>query len=1039
MLDAIIRGALSNRLLVLSAAVLLLALGLYNAHRAPVDVFPNFAPPEVFIQTEAPGFAPHDVEQQVTFPLENALLGLSGVQDVRSTSIAGASAVTVIFQDNTNIWRDRQLVSEALSAARNLPAGIRPRMVPVTSAIGLIMDIGMTEAHPKTPYQLRTLADWLVRRRLLAVPGVAGVTVYGGEVKQYQVRVSPARLASYGLTLSDVLRATAEVSTLSSGGFYHGPGQDLVIHANGLATSVDQLRQSVVAVRQGVPLTLGEVADVRLGQAPPIGGASINGGPGVVLQVFKQPWADTVPLTQAVQAALQGLRPGLPRGLRIYPDLFSQASFINSSQHELRLAMLEGGLLVVFVLLLFLRSGRAAAISLIAIPLSLAVAVFILVEFGASINTMTLGGLVLALGEVVDDAIIDVENILRRLRQQVASAGRVVTGVPLRTLVYEASREVRGSVVFATLIVMVVFGPVFFLHGVEGRIFRPLAEVYVLSTAASLLVALTVTPVLAYWWLPRVAETSGENRLVAALHARYRGLLARTMPHPRAAAVVSLSAAALALVAVPFLGGSFLPAFNEGNAIVHMTSLPGTSLRENLQVGERLEKAVLRIPGVVSMDQRAGRAALGEDVVGLNSSEFDVRFRAGASRSATLNRIRRLKKRFPAFQWDIEQFISERMSEVLSGSRADVAVQVYGPSLDQLQRIAATISNELNHTPGALDVSLQRQTQVPELQVDLNRAAAAAYGLRSGDVTNFVRTAFFGAQVGEIYEGERRFALVVRLPRGAKENLAAISSAMINTPAGPPIPLSDVANISIAPAPDTITRENGSRMMTVSCNVSGGNLTGFVHRVQYEINRDVHLPPGYYLRYAGAYESRTAAGRLLLGLGAAALALVIVLLLLAFQRQHTPPSEAVRAASLVLFTLPMAFVGGVAAVLISRGNISVATLIGFITLLGITARNGIMLVSHYRHLEDSEGEAFGASLVLRGAEERLLPILMTACATGLALLPILLGGQQPGRELEFPMALVIAGGLLTSTALNLLVMPTLYLRFAKAPAQLVRQ
>ena len=1034
MLNAIIHWSLGHRLAVLAGAAAILAFGTYESISAPIDVFPQFAPPQVVIQTEAPGYAPLQVEQQVTRPLEYALLGLGSVQDVRSSSITGLSVITVIFNEDSNIWTDRQLVGEALGVVSVLPPRVnRPRLAPVTSPIGIIEVIGITSTQPhdstipganddmrsdQDPCLARTLADWVIRPRLLAVPGVANVTIYGGLEKQYQVVISPSQLRNYNLSLEQVMSATAQSNAQGTGGFFTTPGQQLVIHTSGQIADLDQLRKSTVAIRNGTPIKLGEIGEVRFGASPAIGGASINGGPGLILQVMKQPWADTVATTRAVDSALSDLAPTLPHNVEIHPGLFKQADFIQSTTLELKTAILEGGLLVAIILFVFMRSVRSASISLIAIPLSLLTAVLILVRSGASLNSMTLGGLVLALGEVVDDAIIDVENISRRLRENRSRTDPL----PIWRVVYLASTEVRDSVVYATFIVALVFLPIFFLSGVEGRIFTPLAEAYILSTLASLLVALTVTPVLSFWLLPQVAH-AGDNRLVSTVKRAYEKLISRTLSHARVIGIASLVASAIALATVPFMGGEFLPALNEDNAVLHMVGLPGLSLEQVLLSGQHLERALLRVPEITSVDQRAGRAELGEDTNDLNYSELDVRFKAGRRPKAqVIADLRRVTDGFPGFVWSTNQYISERMDEVLSGSTSDVVMKVFGPDLEVLDRISAEIQQVAAEVPGVADLQRVEQTETPQLDIRFDREAAQAYGLTSDQVASAVQTAFLGTSVGTVLEDQMSFDLVVKFPDRQKADLQTIKDTLIDA-GNAKVPLREIAQVNIAPAPSAIARENGTRVMVVQSNVENRDLVGFVTDLRSRLQRSVSLPTGYRLEFGGQFESRARAARLIELLGIAALGGIVLLLYSAF--------SSFRDTFLVLFNVPMAFVGGVAAVLLSGANVSIATLIGFITLFGITTRNGIMLITHYQHLQREEGEQFNAGMVLRGASERLLPILMTALATGLALLPVAVTPNRPGRELEQPMAIVILGGLVTSTILNLLVMPTLFLRYGR--------
>lgn len=1030
MLNAVIRWSLRNRALVLALAAGVLFLGAYTAQRAPVDVFPRFAPPQVVLQTEAPGFPPGQVEQEVTFPLEYALLGLNGVEDVRSSSIAGLSVITIVFRSGTSLWVDRELVSQALAAASSLPPGAGPpRLAPATSAIGLIQVVGLSSQAPPSQaraFALRSYANWVVRPRLLAVPGVANVTVYGGLPMQYEAVVSPARLRQYHLTLQQIVTAVRDSTAQGAGGFFETPGQDLVIHARGQIATLQQLRDSVVAMRNGVPITLGQVAGIRYGAPPRIGGATINGRAGIVMQVFEQPGASTVPVTQAVDRALAGLAHNLPAGVRLHPALFRQSDFIRASIGDLRTAMWEGGILVVLVLLLFLRSWRASLISVIAMPLSLLIAILILAAAGATLNTMTLGGLVLALGEVVDDAIIDVENISRRLREARSSAGPA----SIFNLVYHASAEVRDSVVHATLAVALVFLPIFFLSGLEGRIFTPLGEAYILSTLSSLLVALTVTPVLAFWLLPGDPRLAAGREAGFTVHLKrgYRKLIAGTLSHPRAIGAASLATAAVAVIALPFMGGAFLPDFNQDSLIVHMASVAGSSLRANLAAGAAFERQLLRLPGVASADQRDGRAELGEDTTAANYSEFDVRFRPdGRSLAQLEDEVQSVTARFPEFAWSVDEPISERINEVLAGTTSAVAVKIFGPDESVLRRLAARARNLMAGVPGAAGLQLSQQVEAPQLQIQFNRRAAEAYGVTSRQMAGAIQTALVGTTVGRVFQGQRSFPLVVKLPGRLHRDLAMIRSIPIGAPdpAGGPgsVPLSAVARIGVVPGLAIINHENGSRVVVLQSDVRGRDPVSFVNAARRKLAASLHLPAGYYITYGGQFRSRAAAIRRLQWLGIFALVGILFLLYYAFRSW--------RDAWIVIVNLPLAFIGGILAIALSGSAISVATLVGFITLFGITLRNGIMLVTHYQHLQREEGEAFGAQLVLRGASERLIPILMTALAYGLALLPILLQAGRAGGALEQPMAVVIVGGLFTSTLLNLLVVPTLYLRYGR--------
>lgn len=1055
MLNAIIRWSLRNRTLVLAVAAGLLVWGAYTAQHAAVDVLPRFAPPQVVVQTGAPGFPPRQVEQQITFPLESALLGLPGITDVRSSSITGLSTITGIFSGHSTLAVDRELVAQALAAAPPLPAAAGPpRLAPPTSAIGYIYEFGLTGAALASKagaFRARGFAEWVVRPRLLSVPGVANVTVYGGRPRQYQLVVAPERLRQYHLTLAAVVAAAGQASAQGAGGFFQTPGQDLVIHAGGQVTSLAQLRDSVVAMRHGVPVTLGAIARIQYGAPPAIGGATVNGQPAVVMQVFEQPGASTVPTTRAVERALAGLAPHLPAGLSLRRDLFSQADFIHASVGDLRGAMWEGGILVVLILLLFLRSLRGAVISIIAIPLSLLIAILILTAAGATLNAMTLGGLVLALGEVVDDSIIDVENISRRLRASSASAraqaaeptpersagrapSRLALAAPpfaqaqapppagLLALVYHASAEVRDSVVHATLSVALVFLPIFFLAGLDGRIFAPLGEAYILATLSSLLVALTLTPVLAYWLLARDGGGGGETAFAHWLKQGYSRLVRATLAHPRAIGAASLAGVIAAVITLPFMGGVFMPAFAQNNLIVHMASVPGTSLRVNLAAGAAFERAMLRQPGVVSVAQRDGRAELGEDTTPVNYTEFDVRFRGGHSMAAFQHEVQAVTARFPEFDWSMDDPTSERINEVLAGDTAPFAAKIFGPDESELQSLAARAQGLIAAVPGAADVRQSMQATARQVEIQFNRRPALSYGITSGAVTRAVRTALIGQTAGTIYRGRRRFPLVVKLPAQTHNSLAAIGSIPVRAPASAGgtsfVPLSSVAHIAIVPSLAIIHHENGQRVVTVLADVAG---TRTVSAIRRRLAASLRLPPDYYLTLTGQFQGRAAAVRRLGGLGVVALAGIMFLLFYAFR--------AWRDAWLVLLNIPLAFIGGILAVGVSGTPVSIATLIGFIALFGIALRNGIMLVTHYRHLQREEGERFSPSLIVRGASERLVPILMTALAYGLALLPIVLAGGRAGATLVQPMAIVILGGLFTATILNLLVLPTLCLRY----------
>ena len=1022
MLDHVILWSLRNRIVVLLLACLLIIFGIRAAINAPLDVFPDFAPPQVVIQTEAPGFSSVEVEQQVTLPLENSLNGTSRLANIRSSSSTGLSVITCTFEDDIEIFRARQLVTEKLNlVSAHLPPGVEePQISPISPPVGIILKISLTSSSV-SPMEMRSIADWTIRPRLLGVRGVSQVTIFGGEVKQYQVLVRPDRLSEYGLSLSDVRAAAAGANENSAAGFLQTGSQTLPIQGEGRVRTLDDLAGAVIAVRNSQPIRLRDLADVRLGPEFKVGDASTEGRPSVNLIILKQPWASTLTVTEEVESALDELQAALPSGVQLNRDIFRQADFIERSIRNIQDAMLQGGALVVLVLAIFLFSWRTGLISLTAIPLSLLAAVLVLLHTGATINTMTLGGLAIAVGEVVDDAIIDVENVLRRLRENRLKGDPA----PLLSVIYHASKEVRGSMVYATFIVALVFLPVFSLSGLAGRIFAPLGFAYVIAIMASLLVAVTVTPALCYFLLPRIASTSHDTITVRTLKRGYARLLD---PVLNRTGIVMLCACVLlagALLATQFLGGEFLPEFNEGNLIIHMTGLPGTSLQESIRVGAVAQKKLHEVPEVVKTAQQAGRAELGEDPLGPNFSEVDVRLReTDRRRDAVLDDVRARLVDIPGFTFGVKQFISERIEEVLSGTTATIAIKVFGPDLEVLRRKAIEIRSAAARVDGIEDLNLPSQSLMPTVRLIFDREAMANHGLSSADIAAAARTAFYGDQISQVFEQQRAFDIVFRLHPEAGRDLATMGQLLIDTPLGGKVPLESVARLVMDQAPGVIDRENAQRSLAVTCNVSEGSLAEVVRKLRHAVSREVKLPPGYFVVYGGQYEAQSQAYRQISILSIAAVAGIFMLLCLAFR--------SVGQSLLVMANLPLALIGGVAAVLLANaGHTSVASLVGFVSLFGIATRNGIMLVTHYNHLVRNEGMPFGRELIVRGALERLSPILMTAMTAGLALLPLAIAVGRPGRELEQPMAVVILGGLVTSTLLNLLVLPALYLRFGR--------
>lgn len=1029
MLDSIIKGSLENRLVVLAIALLLSLWGGIKAVQMPIDVFPDLTAPRVTVIADVHGMAPRELERLVTIPLESALNGASRVRRVRSATSVGIVLVWVEFEWGTDIYLARQIVAEKLQLVRaELPPQLdAPIMAPVTSIMGEIMFLALTSDR-HTPMQLKSAGDWLLRRRLLAVPGVAQVVTIGGDTKQYQVLVRPERLSAYGLTLEQVLEALKKTNSNTSAGFYLARGQEYLIQGLGRVHRLADIEKTVVAMRQGEAVLMRHVARVRIGAALKRGIGSLDAKPAVILGIQKQPTANTLALTARLDTVLTSLQASLPSGMKVHRHIFRQADFIEAAVKNVVVALRDGALLVVLVVLLFLASLRSTAITIVAMPLSLLTAVLLLEALGASINTMTLGGMAIAIGALVDDAIIDVENVVRRLRQNHAlpeSERRPTTEV-----VFAASKEIRSSIVYATLIIVLVFLPLFFLSGVEGRLLRPLGLAYVVALAASLIVALTVTPALCSLLLPRARTVTRavSSRLTQVLESGYRRLLAQLIERWRTIAVVALAAVLVSLVALAGVGRSFLPEFNEGALTLSAVTVPGTSLSESDRLGQRIEQILLTEPEVVATARRTGRGSFGEHAMGVNSAEIDVRLRMkGRSKQAFLAALRRKLSAVPGTNIVIGQPISHRIDHMLSGTRANIAVKIFGPDLHELRKLAAAVEPLMRKIRGVADLAIESQADVPLVTIKFDREALARYGLAVHDVAETVEAAFAGRAVSQVREGEAAFELVGRYHRSALASLATIRQTLVTTASGARVPLSALAAIRRDLGPNTIRRENAQRRIVVMCNVAGRDLSSVVEDIRGSIGSGVRFPSGYHVEYGGQFESASRAARTLLLVGALVVVGIFVLLVLAL--------GSARDAALVMVNLPLALAGGVLAIVASKGVLSVATIIGLITLFGIATRNGLMMISHIHHLIDVEGLTDFRQAVERGAVERLAPILMTALAAGLALIPLALSGGEPGSEIQAPMAIVILWGLLTSTALNMIVMPAFYLRFgAKRPA-----
>lgn len=1030
MIGHIIAWSLRNKLFVVLAGVLLLGWGGWQAARTPVDVFPDLTAPAVTVVTEAHGMAPSDVESLVTFPIETALNGAPGVRRVRSATKIGLAVVTVEFAWGTDLYQARQVVAERLQLARaTLPPDIpAPAMTPAASIMGEILFIALaSEQHDGMA--LKTTAEQVLKRRLLAVPGVAEVLPIGGDSKQFQVTVKPERLADYGLSLQDVMQALRDGNENASAGFYVESGQEYLIQGLGRIGTIDDIGDTVVALRGGQPVLVRHVAEVGIGAAPKRGVGSHNGRAAVVLGIQKQPGANTLELTDRLDRTLEEIQSGLPAGMKIERHIFRQADFIRISINNLLAALAEGSVLVIGIVFAFLLSARATAITLLAIPLSLVAAILAMKALGATINTMTLGGMAIALGALVDDAIIVIENIVRRLRENLAqpegerqAAGHVV---------FAATKEIQGSIVFATLIIMLVFTPLFFLSGVEGRLMVPLGFAYVVSLAASLAVAITVTPVLAALLLPRsrIVVDNVEPRFIHALKAGYRRLLEHTLTRWRSVAAISAGALLLALVALAFAGRAFLPDFNEGTLTVGTATLPGTALEESDRLGQMVEQILLSHPEVIATARRTGRAEGDPHAMDVSASEMEVTLKMGErSKEDFLAALRVDLAGVPGTQIVIGQPISHRIDHMLSGSRSNIAVKIFGPDLAELRRLTGAIKAVAQGVPGTVDVSDEQQSDIPFLSLHFKRDALARHGLSVREVAETVEAAFSGVAVGRVQQGQAAYDLAVRFDPAHKASLDALRATLVATPAGARLPLSALAEVRNERAPYFITRENVQRKMVVMANVAGRDLAGVVDDIRRQVAAKVPLPAGYHVEYGGQFESAEEAGRTLVLLGIGVTVGIFLLLFVAF--------HSVRDALLVMLNLPLAAIGGVIGVFVAGGVLSVASIIGFITLFGIATRNGVMMIAHIHHLIEHEGVCDAAEAVRRGAEERLVPILMTALAAGLALVPLALAAGQPGSEIQSPMAVVILFGLASSTLLNMLVVPALYLRFGAVRREL---
>ena len=1023
MLDKIIRFSLQNRAFVLMAAVLLMVGGIYTTSHIDVDVFPDLNAPTVVVMTEATGMAPEEVERLVTFPVETAMNGASDVRRVRSSSTAGFSVVWVEFDWGTDIYRDRQIVSEKLAeVGESLPPDCgKPTLGPQSSILGEAMIIGL-DSDTTSMQDLRTLADWTFRPRLLSLGGVAQVTVIGGDIKEYQIMLSPEKMKHYDVSLQEVISATESMNRNSTGGVLYEYGNEYIIRGLLSTDDIDGIGRAVVRMQGDVPITLNNIAEIVIGpKAPVLGVASHRGKPAVLMTVTKQPDASTALLTEKLDKAVEDLKSQIPSDVNVSTDIFRQQKFIDSSIDNIKKSLYEGALFVIIVLFFFLMNVRTTLISLVTIPLSLLVSVLTLKFMGLTINTMSIGGMAIAIGSLVDDAIVDVENVFKHLRQnrKLPESERL----PVLEVVFNASREVRLPILNSTFIIVVSFVPLFFLTGMEGRMLRPLGIAFITALFASTLVALTLTPVLCSFLLgsEKSDKAGKEPALVRWLQKIYNVALEWVLSHKKLTlgSVAALFAVALALFCS--FGSSFLPAFNEGSFTINVSTLPGVSLEESDNVGRRAEMLLLSVPEIKTVARKTGRAELDEHALGANVSEIEAPFElSDRPKKAVVEEIRHKLGTLPGVNVEIGQPISHRIDAMLSGTRANIAIKLFGTDLNKMFEIGNKIKTEISAIPGVVDLNVEQQVERPQLQIVPKREMLAKYGVTPSEFTDMVEVYLAGRTVSRVYEGNRVFDLTVKADDDSRSTIEAIRDMPVDA-AGGKVPFSQIAEIRSAAGPNTINRENVARKIVISANVSDGDLQGAVNRIRKTINDKVPLPEGYHVEYGGQFESAQSATRTLLV--TSLMAILVIFLLLYGQFKN------VRQASAVLLNLPLALIGGVFAIFFADGIISIPAIIGFISLFGIATRNGMLLIDRYNELRQS-----GLSLhdaVMRGSLDRLNPILMTALTSALALIPLALGGDLPGNEIQSPMAKVLLGGLLTSTMLNGFIVPVVYILISK--------
>lgn len=1029
MINKIISFSLHNRLTVMIVSALMLVAGAYTASRMEVDVFPDLTSPTVVVMTEAPGMASEEVERLVTFPIETALNGATDVRRVRSASTTGFSTVTVEFDWGTDIYLARQIVAEKLSGiGEQLPQGAQaPVLAPQSSLLGEVMVIGLT-ADSTSLEELRTLADWTIRPRLLSTGGVAQVTVVGGDIKEYQIIASPQLMKHYGVSLDELVAATEGMNADAAGGVLNQYGNEYIVRGMVRTTSPEEIASSVVKLSpEGTPVTIADIAEVRTGgKTPLMGDASINTVRAVRLSVTKQPATGTLELTGKLDQTIAEIAKNLPSDVQVTTEIFRQATFIESSVNNIERALIEGGILVVVILMVFLGNFRTTIISLLAIPISLLVSMMVLKALGFSLNTMSLGGMAIAIGSLVDDAIIDVENVFKRLRENhhLPEAERK----PTLKVVYEASTEIRASIWNATLIIIVTFAPLFFLSGMEGRMLQPLGIAFIVSLFASMIVAVTLTPVLGSYLLTSdkmLGKHEREPWIVRKMKGGYSRLLSGALNHKKIVVGIAVALFIGAVAIFTTLGRNFLPPFNEGSMAISISALPGTSLEQSAKIATLAEEQLMQVPEVVVVSRKTGRAELDEHALGTETSEIDVPFvLKDRSRTEVFADVRERLSGIKGIVYEIGQPISHRIDLLLSGTRSNIAIKVFGDDLNELFALGNRIKAAAQDIPGLVDLNVEQQIERPQLQIKPRRGVLSQWGITPAEFTETVEIALAGRAVSEVYEGARNFDLTVKFDSVSRSSIEGISQILLDgrNVAGETakVPLGDVAEIVSTSGPNAINRENVSRKLVVSGNVEGTDLRGVVEQIQKRIAEQVPLPEGYHIEYGGQFESEASASRTLLLTSLLAILVVFMLLYNEFRD--------LRMTGVVLLNLPLAVIGGVVSIWLTSGIVSIPSIIGFISLFGIATRNGILLISRYRHLAcESEGASLSLrEQILHGSTDRISPIVMTALTSGLALIPLALGGDLPGNEIQSPMAIVILGGLLTSTLLNLFVVPVVY-------------